>query len=353
VDLPVSYTLVHAGAIPALSTLPSGSAHALCTSVPYWRQRAYKGKGAYGQEVTREEWAENQVAVFHEARRVLRDDATAFVVVGEITTTRITDNLMPGEVSLQGPWLAERFRDDGWHVKSLVIIEFTNRPPRERLWGPVQAHEYGILLSKSEKNFFWDHLSSRERGVAHDRLLRSVWTGQVQAAWQSKRSKFKHGSTYPKWIVERYLAGAVSQGGVCANCGAPRRPIIQEARGGSKGKGSWHPHKNDAVHGNAKTVSSAGYEPAKITGWLQGCDCGAADARPLVLDPYAGTSTTGVVAMTKDCDYWGCDIDRRCIAASTERLEEHAETLKTPLFDSEKAARRQSSLPFATEAAQP
>ncbi len=56
--------------------------------------------------------------------------------------------------------------------------------------------------------------------------------------------------------------------------------------------------------------------------------------------------------MTKDCDYWGCDIDRRCIAASAERLEEHAETLKTPLFDSEKAARRQSSLPFATEAAQ-
>lgn len=335
--------LIHVGAIQALRTLSPGSVHALCTSVPFWKTRKYERKGAYGQERTREEWADNQVAVFSEARRALRDDGTAFVVVGESSTDRKSD-LKIGEVSLQGPYLAEKFRDDGWFVKALVVIEFTNPTPKSVYNRPVQSHDYGILLAKNADEFFWDYLSSRERGVKHDRLLRTVWTGPTEQAYETPKVRFKHTSTYARWIPDRYLSAAVSADGVCSTCGAPRVPRIKEATGGSKGK-SWHDHKNDAVRGNAKTASSHGYSPAQIVGWKSGCKCkGSTPVPPVVIDPYTGTSTTGVVALTRRCEYWGFDNDERCIRVSKIRLKEHEEELRTPLFDSERAAQRQVSM---------
>lgn len=339
------YELIHAPALLALQGLQSRSAHVFCSSLAYWQQRAYRGKDAYGSEKTREEWADRQVEMFSQVRRVLRDDGTAFAVVGEGAVKRQSGSLKAGEATLQGPYLAERLREDGWHVKALVVIDFTNRPPKSVKNRPVQTHEYGIMLAKNASDFFWDHLSSRERGVNHDRLLRSVWTGQREDAYVTPKVRFKHTSTYPRWIPDRYLSGAVSADGVCPECGAPRVPKIKEATGGSKGK-SWHDHSNDPVNGNAKTASSKGYTPAQIVGWKAGCACKTdkPPARPLVIDPFTGTSTTGVVAMSRHCDFWGSDGDDRCIRVSKERLREHAEELKTPLFDSERAAQRQKPL---------
>ncbi len=338
------YKLVTASTVDYLKSLESGLVHAMCTSVPYWKQREYPVNGAYGQERTREEWADNQVAVFSEARRVLRDDGTFLVVVGECSTDRKTDNVLKkGEVSLQAPYLAERLRSDGWWVKALIVLEFTNRTPRSNYMGPVQSHEYAILLAKNENGYFWDYISSREPGVAHERLSRSVWTGNTEKAFVGS-SGLKHTSTYPRWIPNRFLSAAVSEDGVCSACGAPRVPRIQKASGGSIGK-SWHDHTDDKVRGNAKKASSKNYVPAVITGWKRGCRCRGAEAvPPLVLDPYTGTSTTGVVAMSRGCAYIGIDIDRRCISDSKERLVEHAKSLEMPLFDSRKASRRQTSL---------
>lgn len=340
------YRLVNSSAIDFLRRLDNETFHAGCTSVPYWMQREYPVPGAYGQEPTREAWADNQVAVFREVRRVLRKDGTFLVVVGEASTKNKSDNVLKrAEVSLQAPYLAERFRSDGWWVKALIVLEFSNRPPVPFYNRPAQSHEYAILLSKQEKSYFWDYISSRESGVAHDRLLRTVWTGPVEKSYRPRCDpEFKHTSTYPRWIPDRYLSAAVSEAGVCGRCGANRIPVIQGATGGSKGK-SWHDHANDKEFGNAKSVSSKDYQPAIITGWKKGCNCKSSpDAPPLILDPYTGTSTTGVVSMSRGCAYIGIDIDPRCINASKERLGDHAASLDVPLFDSRRASRRQMSL---------
>lgn len=343
------YSIVHSKILDYLSRVEDQTFHASCTSIPYWKQRKYV-KGAYGQERTREEWGDNQVAVYEQVKRTLRDDGTACVVVGECMTTKKSDNVLKrGEVSLQGPYLAERFRQAGWWVKALIILEFTNKPPVPFYNRPVQSHEYAILLAKNENAYYYDYITSRDSGVDFERMMRTVWSGRTEKAWVSK-SGFKHSSIYPRWIPDRYLSAAVSEAGVCGACGAPRMPIIKDSKGGSKGK-SWHAHDNDAVNGNAKTASSKDYEPAIITGWKKGCRCRVSpDAPPLVFDPYTGTSTTGVVAMSRGCAYIGVDMDRRCITASNERLAEHAKTLEMPLFDSRKASRRQISLlPAETE----
>ena len=337
------YRLIHGDAIESLRGLPTGVAHALCTSVPFWLQRNYKKKGSHGREETREHWAAGQVDVMHEAKRVLRKDATAFVVVGETYTTRRSgDDLKLSEASLQAPYLAERLREDGWWIKAIVILEFDNPTPSSPTDRPRQVHQYGILLAQSP-DYFWDYISSKTPGLDYDVLLRSVWSGPRENAYRSKRIKFKHTSVYPRWVPDRFLKAAVSEGGVCSRCGAPWLPKIVSSKGGSKGK-SWHDHQDDSFRGNAKKTSSKDYVPAKIVGWKPGCSCGAERERPLVIDPFAGTSTTGVSALSLECRFLGIDLDPRCVRLSEERLREHVKTLSTPLFDSAKAGRRQREL---------
>jgi len=337
---------MYGDSVAAMKILQDRSVHTMCSSIPFFLQRKYEGQSVFGMEKTRGAWADNQLLVFDEVHRVLRDDGTAFVVVGEAYAPSKRGDVNAQEPSLQAPFLAEKLRASGWCVKSLIVIEYTNRTPTSMKNRPAQTHEYGILLSKQKTGYYWDYITSRERGVKHDRLLRSVWTGTVEPAWRSKTIAFKHTSVYPRWVVRTFLNGAVSQDGVCSACGAPRLPKVNKAKGGSTGK-SWLEHGDDLVHGNGKTSSSAGYVPATIVGWKAGCSCKAKTTRPLVLDPYTGTSTTGVVALELGCDYVGIDSDRRCIDLSRERLSEAA-SASSP-FDAEAASRRQTEM-FSGEA---
>lgn len=337
------WKLIRADAKVGLRSLADQSVHALCTSVPYWLTRLYEGEVRFGREPSRAEWAENIVGVFDEAHRVLRDDGTAFVVCGEAYPSRNSGDVGAHDVSLQAPYLAERFRDSGWRIKSLVIINYASRSPQSVKNRPIPYHEYGILMSKIKTGYYWDYITSRERGVAHDRLLRAVWNGNTEAAWVGSDGR-KHSSILPQWVIDRYLSAAISEGGACSRCGAPWKPRIRAAKGGAKGK-SWHSHQNDLVNGNAKTASSKGYVPATILGWKPGCGCrGAAAARPVVLDPFTGTSNTGVVAFARGCDFVGIDSDKGWIAMSAERLRLELAATPEPLFDSERASRRQAAM---------
>ena len=61
----------------------------------------------------------------------------------------------------------------------MIVIHITNPAPTSPHSRPVQTHQYGILLAKSKNNYYYDYITSKEPGVAHDRLMRSVWTGQT------------------------------------------------------------------------------------------------------------------------------------------------------------------------------
>lgn len=340
----MNWSIMQGSARELMAKFPAQSVHSICTSVPFWLQRDYEIEGAFGQESTRAEWSARLVEDMNVARGVLRDDGTVFLHVGEAFVTKKCD-LPVSDVSLQAFFLAEDLRKDGWHVKSMIVIQFTNPSPTSPENRPAQTHQYGILLAKSKNEYYYDYITSKETGVAHDRLLRSVWTGQTEKEWKDPVSDFKHGSTYPSWIPRTYLKAAICEGGVCANCGAPRKAIIKESTGGTKGK-SWLQHlKNgeDLVRGNAKTGSSAGYVPATIEGWKQRCDCKRMKlAKPLVLDPYTGKSSTGIAALDLGCMFVGLDLDPRAVESSRRRLSEHDASL--PLFNSQRASRRQKQM---------
>lgn len=70
-------------ALDVLKTLPDESVHCIVSSPPYWRQRDYGVPGQLGLEPTPEEYVDRLVAIFREARRVLRADGTAWVNLGD------------------------------------------------------------------------------------------------------------------------------------------------------------------------------------------------------------------------------------------------------------------------------
>lgn len=337
------WKLLHGDAAAGLALLKPQSVHAMATSVPYWLTRLYAGKAAIGREVSRAAWAANITRVMAKAWDVLRDDGTAFVVCGEAYPNRNTQDVRAAEVSLQAPYLAERLREDGWWIKALIVINYVSRSPMSVKNRPIPYHEYGILLAKQKSGYYWDYITSRERGTNHERLLRCVWDGLPEEAWVGSNGE-KHSSILPQWVIDKYLSAAVSEGGVCDACGAPWLPRIKKAKGGTTGK-SWLTHGDDLVKGNAKTASSKDYVPATITGWKPGCKCkNAGVCRPLVLDPFTGTSNVGVVAFKRNCDFAGIDSDKTWIDTSAERLKLELASLSGVPFNSERTSRRQTTM---------
>lgn len=308
-----------------LETFKPNSINAVCTSIPFWQQRTYES--GLGREATRSEWSKGIVDIFEKIMAVLHPTGTAFVVVGETWTTKRSADIEISEVSLQAPYLAEDLRAFGWLVKSMVVIEYVNRTPQSQKNRPIQIHDYGILLAKS-KNYFWDYVSSKDKGVTHDVLLKSVWSGTVEKAYVAPGQKTPHGSVYPTWIPRKFLSAAISLKGICPECKSPWTPIVSKPSGGSIGK-SWNDHSSDETRGNKKTGSSQGYKPPVIEGWSKPCSCGSKTiSRPTVLDPFTGTSTTGVAALDLNANYIGIDVDPESIKTSKYRLTERLETNK-------------------------
>jgi DNA modification methylase len=159
-----------------LRTLPAGSVHTCVTSPPYFGLRDYGADGQIGLERTPDEYVARMVAVFREVRRVLRDDATLWLNLGDSYATN-PGNGRGGEGSgltkggktphrsgidksgLSGlktkdligiPWMvAFALRADGWYLRSDIIWHKPNPMPESVRDRPTKAHEYLFLLSKS------------------------------------------------------------------------------------------------------------------------------------------------------------------------------------------------------------
>src|SRR5215472_5806675 len=143
-----------------LLTLPADSVHCVVTSPPYWGLRDYGIEGQLGLEPTPEEYVERMVAVFHEVRRVLRDDGTCWANMGDT----FSDKQLVGM-----PWrLAFALQADGWFLRSDIIWAKPNPMPESVTDRPTKAHEYVFLLTKSAR-YYYDADAVREPW-ADDRL---------------------------------------------------------------------------------------------------------------------------------------------------------------------------------------
>jgi DNA modification methylase len=171
-----------------LAQVPDGSVQCAVTSPPYWGLRDYGEPDQLGLEPTPEEYVANMVAVFREVRRVLRDDGVLWLNLGDSYTggkqgrddghRRNTFGVFedgeakPGHMAGTGknrpvptgmkpkdlvgiPWrVAFALQADGWYLRSDIIWHKPNPMPESVTDRPTKSHEYLFLLSKSPTYFY-------------------------------------------------------------------------------------------------------------------------------------------------------------------------------------------------------
>lgn len=161
-----SWRVIVGDCIAGMQTLPEQSVHCCVTSPPYFGLRDYKADGQIGLERTPEEYIARLVGVFREVRRVLRDEGTLWLNLGD--SFRKDKNL------LGIPWrVAFALQADGWFLRQDIIWHKPNPMPESVTDRCTRAHEYIFMLSKSAR-YFYDADGIKEKAVYADSGRRSA-----------------------------------------------------------------------------------------------------------------------------------------------------------------------------------
>jgi DNA modification methylase len=298
------------------------------------------------------------VQVFHEVKRVLRKDGTCWVNMGDCysgsgrgadakyanqslseDSERIKPDwdicgLKPKDLVGQ-PWrLAFALQADGWYLRSDIIWAKPNPMPESVTDRPTKAHEYIFLLSKSPR-YFYDQEAVREKNVNPDRTnyapgKEAYSVGNIHGPNDSRASRndgFKayaegktcngrnsrtvweiatqpypeaHFATFPEELPRRCIKAGTSEKGCCPKCGSPwerktedLEPVQQHWAPGTQEKAAIA----QGPHGKTSVINTGFITPKKSIGWQPTCSCGLTETVPcVVLDPFAGSGTTGAVA---------------------------------------------------------
>ena len=180
--------IINGDSLEVIKTLPDNSVNCCVTSPPYWGLRNYGVEGQLGLEKTPEEYVGKMVAVFREVRRVLKDDGTLWLNLGdsysgsgkgtwgsdearENNRSRIKETYIPtkDECPLAGnvpsglkpkdligiPWrVAFALQADGWYLRQDIIWHKPNPMPESVTDRCTKAHEYVFLMSKSARYYY-------------------------------------------------------------------------------------------------------------------------------------------------------------------------------------------------------
>lgn len=206
-----------------LARLPDKLFRCCVTSPPYWGLRDYKADGQIGAEDDPGRYIARLVAVFDEVQRVLTDDGTLWLNIGDSYTSgnrgyrapdrknpiramsyraRTPEGLKPKDL-VGVPWrLAFALQEAGWYLRSDIIWEKPNCMPESVKDRPTRSHEYLFLLSKSLKYHY--RADSIREGNGRNR--RTVWSIPTEPFGDA------HFATFPPALVEPcILAGSESR----------------------------------------------------------------------------------------------------------------------------------------------
>lgn len=238
----------------AMQSIPNQSVQTCITSPPYWGLRDYGEGDQIGLEETPEQYVDQMVQVFREVRRVLKDDGTLWLNIGdsyagnmsrasnngragfgserEGVFSRMPDGLKPKDL-VGIPWrLAFALQADGWYLRQDIIWAKPNPMPESVTDRCTKSHEYVFLMSKS-RQYFYDHESVKEPAqdwgtrdrtdgkyhnegtglTPHTGLTKSYETRNKRDVWTVATKPYKgaHFAVMPEALVEPcILAGSAA-----------------------------------------------------------------------------------------------------------------------------------------------
>jgi|TARA_R100000479_G_scaffold30791_1_gene12383 DNA modification methylase len=198
-------TILQGDVIERLKDIEDNKIQCVVTSPPYWGLRDYGEDNQLGLEETPEEYVENMVNVFREVKRVLKDDGTLWLNLGDSYNTTQAGNKTWGDgvgsnkqyakgiipkkrnktlglkpKDLVGiPWrVAFALQQDGWYLRQDIIWHKPNPMPESVTDRCTKSHEYIFLMSKSA-NYYYDAESIKEKTITNDNINRDRETTRL------------------------------------------------------------------------------------------------------------------------------------------------------------------------------
>jgi DNA modification methylase len=290
--------MIHTGNVrDVLPTLDAGSVQCVVTSPPYWGLRDYGVEGQIGLEPTPEAFIATMVAVFREVRRVLRDDGTVWLNLGDSYASSPAGNFGPDmpapadggryrsnkpKMDYQGAGLKQKdlcmiparvalaLQADGWYLRSDIIwakgLSFCpsyagSVMPESCTDRPTQSHEHVFLLTKQAR-YYYDAEAVREQGTFP--------AGTQAAKGSGTREGNRRGVDYATYSGTRNLRNV------------------------------WAINPQPFSEAHFATFPMALVEP---------CIKAGSRAGDTILDPFAGSGTTGIVAARHGREFVGIELN--------------------------------------------
>lgn len=339
----MEYQVLTGDCIQQMKTLPDGSVNTCVTSPPYFGLRDYGHTDQIGLEATPDEFVAKLVKVFREVRRVLRDDGTLWLNIGDsyagywgekyahkpFGEDRTADATTPPNQrspdfkgwavknkDLIGiPWmLAFALRSDGWYLRQDIIWSKPNPMPESVTDRCTKAHEYVFMLTKSPR-YFYDAAAIKEP---------SSWVAPEPDGNASTLTGQKRHRANPEFNI-------------CMP-EEKRRPDLSTRTDKQRGHGRRYAGFNDRWDGMTKedrgamgrnkrsvwTVATRPYAGAHFATFppaliepciLAGCPVGGT-----VLDPFGGSGTTAEVALKHGRSAILCELNPAYVELIHKRL---------------------------------
>lgn len=360
-----------------LSAMEPQSVHCCVTSPPYFGLRDYGVDGQLGLEATPDEFVEAMVAVFREVRRVLRDDGTLWLNLGDsyaanrgyqVPSTKGGKKHGPGQAAggkgsivpeglkpkdLIGiPWrVALALQADGWYLRQDIIWNKPNPMPESVRDRCTKAHEYIFLLTKSP-TYYYDADSISETvsdtsiarwsqtgidGQAGSNRVPGKTNGAMKAVGGMRRPQAIRAVELAKehGLTEEHIAAirsvGISDAGkakVTTNGAGKNDPRVQSLADEAKAVlGGYYREFLISERRNKRSVWTVTTKPFKGAHFatfppdliepcvLAGCPVGGT-----VLDPFGGAGTTGLVAKQHGRNAIMCELNPEYAQMARERI---------------------------------
>lgn len=271
------------------------TSYAFCKKCNAWN-------GALGLEPTLELFINNTVLLFEEVKRVLKDDGTLWLNIGDCYNSAKRVPGMDAKNLLGIPWrLALALQEHGWILRSDIIWHKPNPMPSGTADRPIVAHEYIFLFSKSPK-YYYDADSIRVK-----QANTSFKGTPPNPDHQTKDEIIIDGMSMTKAGELREGAGSRPRGinDIMAKNGRFFNP---------KGR---HPHSVWKVATKAFPGAHFATFPSDL---ITPCVKAGAPEGGIILDPFSGTATTGAVALENGRQYIGIELSEEYMKMGEDRL---------------------------------
>lgn len=292
-------TILNGNSLELLKTLPDQCVQTCITSPPYWGLRDYGNDDQLGLEKTPQQYVENMVLLFREVRRVLKDDGTLWLNLGDSYSGSgkgpagnlgakhnerhlehkhgaiVPEGLKPKDL-IGIPWrVAFALQQDGWYLRQDIIWHKPNPMPESVTDRCTKAHEYIFLMTKSAQ-YYYDHDAIKE-SAKPDVSIRD-------------RDNTKLNNT----------PGRTRMNGLTTN------------------------HYDSRNKRSVWTVPTKPYKEAHFAVFpdelIKPCVLAGSKKNDVVFDPFLGSGTTGLVALRSRRRFIGIELNPEYVNIANDRL---------------------------------